>query len=98
MARYLQGQVHVKPIETDSYCLQVVRYIHRNPCAARLVGKPEDWEFSDYREWIGMRKTSWANLSLRDAYFKSSLDYRSFVEEYVDAKLPKELDDFLEAR
>jgi len=92
-----QGQVHVKPIETDSYCLQVVRYIHLNPCAARLVAKPEDWEFSDYRKWIETRESSWADVSLRDAYFKSPLDYRKFVEEYTDAKGSKELEGFLEA-
>ncbi len=93
-----QGQVHVKPIETESHCLQVVRYIHLNPCAARLVAKPEDWEFSDYREWIGMRKNMLGGLSLRNEYFKSPVDYRSFVEEYVDAKVPKALEDFLEPR
>ena len=92
-----QGQVHVKEIDSDSYCMQAIRYVHLNPCAAQIVLKPEDWEFSDYREWIGTREGSFVDLGLRNAYFTSPLDYKRFVEEYIDAKHTKEMKNFLES-
>ncbi|MDP4270834.1 MAG: transposase [Bacteroidota bacterium] len=30
-------------------------YIHNNPVAAGLVNQPEDWEFSSYRDYCGLR-------------------------------------------
>lgn len=30
-------------------------YIHQNPLKAKLVKKPEDWEFSSYRDYCGLR-------------------------------------------
>lgn len=30
-------------------------YIHQNPVKAHLVAKPEDWEFSSYRDYCGLR-------------------------------------------
>ncbi|HLF20142.1 MAG TPA: transposase [Bacteroidota bacterium] len=91
-----QGQVNVKELDSDSYCLQAIRYIHLNPCSARIVDKPEDWLFSDYCEWIGIIGKSWTNLSLRDGYFKSPRDYKKFVDEYMAAKELNELKKFLE--
>jgi putative transposase len=40
-------------VETDAYALHLARYIHLNPTSANLVEKPEDWEFSSYREYLG---------------------------------------------
>ncbi len=30
-------------------------YIHNNPVEARIVKRPEDWEFSSYRDYYGLR-------------------------------------------
>lgn len=30
-------------------------YIHNNPVEARIVKRPEDWEFSSYRDYCGLR-------------------------------------------
>jgi putative transposase len=49
-----QGKAKAKQIDTESSLLQVVRYIHLNPVKAGLVQRPEDWRFSDYREWLGL--------------------------------------------
>lgn len=32
-----------------------VRYIHRNPVDRGLVERPEDWQFSSVRWWMGQR-------------------------------------------
>ncbi|WP_167610938.1 hypothetical protein [Maribellus sediminis] len=38
-------------------------FIHSNPVYGRLVKQPEDWEFSSYRDVIGLRKGSLLNLN-----------------------------------
>jgi putative transposase len=36
-------------------------YIHQNPVKARLVARAEDWEFSSYRDLVGMRAGNLVN-------------------------------------
>ena len=81
-----QGQAKVKHIDTDSYCLEVIRYIHLNPVTAKLVSKPEEWEFSNYQEWIGLRDGILIDSALETAYFRSKRDYALFVSEYIEEK------------
>lgn len=45
-------------------------YIHQNPVKANLVKKPEDWEFSSYREYCGLRtEDGLINLDLAKTFF-----------------------------
>ena len=65
-------------------CLHLLaRYIHYNPVAAGMVLKPEAWEYSDYRDWSGIRKADLSDLTLRDRCFENPLEYRSLMDEYV---------------
>ena len=43
-------------VDRQSYLLPLMSYIHLNPVVARLVKRPEDWEFSDYHLWISGRE------------------------------------------
>jgi len=53
-------------------------YIHQNPVKANLVKKPEDWEFSSYREYCGLRTDDGLiNLHLAKTFFDFSSDYFS---------------------
>ncbi len=40
-----QGRYKSFPIETDSYLVQVIRYVERNPVRAKLVPRAEDWRW-----------------------------------------------------
>lgn len=40
-------------IDSDSYLLEVSRYIHNNPVKAGIVGKPEEYQWSNYNIYIG---------------------------------------------
>ncbi len=51
-----QGPYKAKSVGNDRYLLHLSRYIHLNPVEAGLVNKPEEWAFSSYQEYIGMRK------------------------------------------
>ncbi len=39
-------------------------YIHQNPLKARLVSKMEEWEYSSYRDYVGVRNGTLCNLEL----------------------------------
>lgn len=41
-----QGRYKSFPVETDTYLLQLIRYVERNPLRAKLVRKAENWQWS----------------------------------------------------
>ncbi len=77
-----QGRAKGMEVINDEYAVRLCRYIHYNPVAARLVTRPEDWQYSDYLDWIGKRNGTLTDLSLRETYFESADAYRSFMDEY----------------
>ena len=60
------------------------RYIHRNPVKARLVAEPEDWVFSNYRDWIGLRDGTLKDDTFIRDHFSSAEEYREFVNDWQD--------------
>ena len=50
-----QGPYQAIRVDSDEYLLHLSRYIHLNPVAASIVRVAEDWEFSSYREYVGLR-------------------------------------------
>lgn len=77
-----QGRAKGKEITTDDYAVRLCRYIHYNHVVANLVKTPEEWEFSDYLEWIEKRRSAFIDFSLRDGYFGSAAKYQKFAKEY----------------
>ena len=47
-----QDRFKSEPVETDSYFLTVIRYIHRNPVKAGICKKVENYEYSSIHEYI----------------------------------------------
>jgi putative transposase len=68
-------------IEGEEQLLHVTRYIHLNPTTDHLVEKPEDWEFSSYREYLGM--TGERICSFEKFLAIDPLNYRKFVEDQI---------------
>ena len=50
-----QGPFQVKLVDRDEYLKWLSRYIHLNPVVAGLVERPEEWAFSSYRDYVGLR-------------------------------------------
>ena len=46
-------------VDTDSYLLDVIRYIHLNPVASGLARRPEDYAWSSHRGYLGRSTVSW---------------------------------------
>jgi len=55
------------------------------------VATPEDWEFSDFRVWIGQSESLMTDLELRNENFKDGEEYKRSVEEFQLDKLKDEL-------
>lgn len=78
-----QGRTKVKPVTSDSYVVQVARYIHNNPVAAGLVQSPEEWAYSDYHAYhspLSLRNFTVTKPEFILNYFGGSAkDYVEFV-------------------
>ena len=78
-----QGRFKAIAVDTDEYVLHLSRYIHLNPVRAGLVALPEEWEFSSYREYIGIRQGTLPKFSIVLDQFRSRKDYKEFVASYT---------------
>jgi len=73
-----------KCVDKWEYLMMLCRYIHLNPVQAKLVARPEDWAYSNYREWIGMRDSALIDKVFVQDHFQSADDYVKFVNDVED--------------
>jgi len=66
-------------VDRREYLIHLSRYIHLNPVTARLVGCPEEWEYSSYREFIGARDGTLPKPDAIWREFSPKRDYARFV-------------------
>ncbi|MEZ4663199.1 MAG: transposase, partial [Caldilineaceae bacterium] len=50
-----ENNYKVKLVDKPEYLHHLCRYIHANPVKGGLVRRPEDWIYSNYQEWMGLR-------------------------------------------
>jgi REP element-mobilizing transposase RayT len=81
-----EGRFKHKRIETWEYLMVLCRYIHLNPVKAKLVPKPEDWAYSNYREWVGMRESALVDMVFVQDHFSSAEAYAAFVGDAEDER------------
>jgi REP element-mobilizing transposase RayT len=78
------GPFHAIHVDDEAYLFHLTRYIHRNPVAAGLVLRAEDWEFSSSGDYIGMRAGTLPQPELILREFSDVEAYRRFVEGSAD--------------
>jgi REP element-mobilizing transposase RayT len=78
-----QGAFQTKHIERNEYLLHLSRYVHLNPVLAGLVSRAEEWEFSSYREYLGLRHGTLPVSDIVLGQFPAPDAYRVFVESYA---------------
>lgn len=83
-----QGRYKALLVAADEYAAELSRYIHLNSVRAGIVARPEEYEWSSYRQYIGLAK---APAWLRTGFIlggSSSPDaeraYRQFVTDALD--------------
>ncbi len=73
-----------KILDTNEYSLTCFHYIHQNPFRAAWVQKLEEWEYSSFRDYAGLRQGTLVNkpltYSLLDLPTQSELFYKESSE------------------
>ncbi len=78
-----QGPFRAKHLDRTEYLVHLSRYIHLNPVTASLVKRAEEWEFSSYRDYLGLRQGTLPSPDIVLSQFPSPEAYRQFVESYA---------------
>ncbi len=83
-----------KFIDNGIHLLQLCKYIHMNPVRKDIVDLPEQWEYSDYSDWINEKESKFLSLDVRKEicpypkqYQKFINSYSNFLEQYEFRKL-----------
>lgn len=92
-----EDSFHIKLIQNTTHLLHLCRYIHGNPVKDGFVSDPADWEFSNYREFIGTRNGSLFDREFFSEHFSDKKDYYDFVfDDLTSRNLPGSIRDYLE--
>jgi REP element-mobilizing transposase RayT len=68
-----ENRYYANLVDLDEYLLELVRYIHRNPVKAGLVGKPGSYLWSSHRFYMGRDQLDWLSTRLVLALFHSEI-------------------------
>jgi len=79
-----QGSYKAKLVDSDAYLSHLTRYIHRNPVEAGYVAQAEEWPYSSYRDYVGLRNGVIPHSEIILGRFPSVAEYRLFVEASGD--------------
>lgn len=83
-----QGRYKPLPIEDNAYLMAVIRYVHLNPVAGRLVSLPEHWQWSGHNEILGLTYPRFTDTAFPLGLFGDSIaPARRRYLDFVYAKL-----------
>ena len=92
-----QGQFQGKPVQQYNHLLNLCIYIHANPVEDGLAALPEDWEFSNYRDWMCLRRGTLLNREFINEHFGTAEEYKTLIMEYIKTRsLPDEVRKYLQ--
>lgn len=80
-----QGRYYSEIIKSDVQMLEASRYIHLNPVRAKIVEKPEAYEWSSYSMYIGKEKEKLICSELLLSYFKGNIENRKLYRKFVES-------------
>jgi putative transposase len=90
-----QGRFKSIVVDADGYAAVLSAYIHLNPLRRKIVEKPEDYLWSSYRDFLGLRRKGLDHL--RPEFILTSFNraiktacslYRTFIEEQLEMTDP----------
>ena len=82
-----QGRYTAILVEADTYAQELSRYVHLNPTRVGIGAMPEDYRWSSYRDYVGLRDApSWLATTFILGLFGTTREaaqtsYRQFVED-----------------
>jgi putative transposase len=91
-----QGQFQGKPITSYKHLLILCIYIHANPVKDGLVFTPDEWEFSNYLDWMELRNGKLLDREFITENFGTKEEYKAQVMNYIKSyDLPDEVRNYL---
>lgn len=92
-----QGRYKAILVEADAYATELSRYVHLNPVRAGMVVRPEEYQWSSYRGYLGTDAPPWLKTEFILGYFGEEVvaarnGYRAFIEDLLDKKYENPLD------
>jgi putative transposase len=91
---FFERRYHAILVDTESYLLELIRYIHLNPVRASLVGDPGEYPWSSHHVYCQLRGEPWVTTDLvlklwHPGRALAIAAYRQFIgSETTDAALP----------
>jgi len=70
------------PVTKNEYFIHLTRYIHLNPVTAYICSKPEEYEYSSYKEFLSNQEDICDFKYLMPEDFESKI-YKDFVEDRI---------------
>ena len=68
-------------VSGDSYLLQLVRYIHRNPVKAGIASKPDDYPWSSHKGYLSVAR-KWKWLHKEFIFSMLTKNRKDWIKEY----------------
>jgi REP element-mobilizing transposase RayT len=84
-----QGRFQSILVYDTEYLIHLCRYIHLNPVKAGMVKQPEEWEFSSYLEYAGLRYGKLPKIDYIKTQFEEDSVYQQFL---IDHNLPYDIE------
>jgi len=81
-----EGRFRHSWIDCEEYLTHLCRYIHWNPVKAQLVQRPEEWPYSNYQDWLGLRSGTLKDQTFIQTHFLSGEAYQQFVADWQNAE------------
>ena len=83
-------------IDQDAYLLWLSAYIHQNPKVGDLVKNLNEYTWSSYMDYVGLRSGTLCDCRTILSQFKDKLAYQDFVNmSFEKIKERKDLDNYL---
>jgi putative transposase len=81
-----ESQYKVIMVHTESYALNVCRYIHANPVKHGIVNDLREWPYSNYLEWIEERSGTLVDRDFIRLYYPTPEEYRETMRVYLQQR------------
>ncbi len=78
-----EGRYKAKHVDSDAYLRHLCCYIHANPVKDGLVEHIEEWPYSNYLEWMGLRSGILVDRQFVAEMFSDTVSYEGFVRDYL---------------
>ena len=82
--RLLRSPLHHHLVDSDQYLIYLCQYIHLNPVKAGFVKDPCEWPYSNYADWLDIRRNGIFDPEMRNEYFSTPSEYQKSLMEFKD--------------